>query len=45
MKRVEVAVVGGGVIGLSVARELGRRGLTDVLVLEREPAVGQGSSA
>ena len=45
MRRVEVAVVGGGVIGLSVARELGRRGLTDVLVLERGPAVGQGSSA
>ena len=45
MRRVEVAVVGGGVIGLSVARELGRRGLADVLVLEREAAVGQGSSS
>jgi sarcosine oxidase subunit beta len=45
VERVEVAVVGGGVIGLSVARELGRRGLADVLVLEREAAVGQGSSS
>jgi sarcosine oxidase subunit beta len=37
-------VVGGGAIGLSVAREVARRGLT-VAVLEREPAVGQGSTA
>ncbi len=43
--RVEVAVVGGGVIGLSVARELARAGVADVVVLEREAAVGQGSSA
>ncbi|HXF73974.1 MAG TPA: FAD-dependent oxidoreductase [Actinomycetota bacterium] len=45
MTRVEVAVVGGGVIGLSVARELARAGVADVVVLEREAAVGQGSSA
>jgi sarcosine oxidase, subunit beta len=42
---VDVAVVGGGVIGLSVARELRRAGVDRVLVLEREPAVGQGSSS
>jgi sarcosine oxidase subunit beta len=42
---VEVAVVGGGVIGLSVARELRRAGVGRVAVLEKEPAVGQGSSA
>jgi sarcosine oxidase subunit beta len=42
---VDVAVVGGGVIGLSVARELRRAGVGRVAVLEREPAVGQGSSA
>lgn len=41
----EVVVVGGGVIGLSVARELRRAGGGRVVVLEREPAVGQGSSA
>jgi sarcosine oxidase subunit beta len=33
--RVEVAIVGGGVMGLSIAYQLARRGLTDVLVLER----------
>jgi len=42
---VDVAVVGGGVIGLSVARELRRAGVDRVVVLEREAAVGQGSSA
>jgi sarcosine oxidase subunit beta len=42
---VDVAVVGGGVIGLSVARELRLAGVDRVLVLEREASVGQGSSS
>ena len=42
---VDVAVIGGGVIGLSVARELRRAGVERVAVLEKEPAVGQGSSS
>jgi len=33
--RTEIAIVGGGVIGLSIAYHLARRGLTDVVVLER----------
>lgn len=41
----EVAVVGAGVIGLSVARELARAGLDDVVVLEREPACARGSTS
>jgi sarcosine oxidase subunit beta len=41
----DVGVVGGGVIGLSVARELARAGVERVVVLEREAAVGQGSSS
>lgn len=41
----EVAVVGAGVIGLAVARELARAGLTDVVVLEREAAVARGSTS
>jgi sarcosine oxidase subunit beta len=45
VETVDVAVVGGGVIGLSVARELRRAGVDRVLVLEREAAVGQGSSS
>src|SRR5438874_7131570 len=39
----DVAVVGGGAIGLSVAREVARRGRS-VVLREREPAVGQGST-
>lgn len=42
---VDVAVVGGGVIGLSVARELRLAGVDRVAVLEREASVGQGSSS
>jgi sarcosine oxidase, subunit beta len=44
-ENADVVVVGGGVIGLSVARELRRAGVDRVTVLEREPAVGQGSSS
>ncbi|MGE5180629.1 MAG: FAD-dependent oxidoreductase, partial [Acidobacteriota bacterium] len=33
--KAEVAIVGGGVMGLSIAYQLARRGLTDVVVLER----------
>jgi len=40
-----VAVIGGGVIGLAVARELARDGVRDVLVLERHPVPGQESSS
>ncbi len=41
----DAIVVGGGVIGLSVARELKRDGVERVVVLEREGAVGQQSSS
>jgi sarcosine oxidase, subunit beta len=41
----DVAVVGGGIIGLSVARELKRAAVDRVVVLEREPSVGQWSSS
>jgi len=33
--RAEVVIVGGGIMGLGLAFELGRRGVSDVLVLER----------
>ena len=42
MERVEVAVVGAGVVGLACARELSARGITTV-VLERE-GVAAGAS-
>jgi sarcosine oxidase subunit beta len=34
-ERAEIVIVGGGVIGLSIAYQLAKRGLTDVCVLER----------
>ena len=40
----DIAVIGGGVIGLSCARELARSGAS-VTLLEALPAVGHGSSA
>ena len=40
----EVVIIGGGVVGLSIAYHLARRGMTDVLVLEKESMVGMGST-
>ena len=33
---VDVVIIGGGIIGCSIAYHLTRRGITDVLVLERQ---------
>jgi len=41
---VEVAVIGGGIMGASIAYHLAEAGVTDVLVLERS-SLGSGSSA
>ena len=40
----EVVIVGGGVVGLSIAYHLAKRGLKDVVVLEKESMVGTGST-
>jgi sarcosine oxidase subunit beta len=40
----EVVIAGGGVMGASVAWHLAARGCTDVVVLDRSPAPGQGST-
>jgi sarcosine oxidase subunit beta len=45
MKRAaEVVIVGGGCMGASVAYHLARRGMTDVVLLEREKMLGTGST-
>ena len=44
MKRAAVAVVGGGVIGASIAYHLAKRGVRDVLVLDRGHDPGEGST-
>jgi len=40
----EVVVVGGGIIGVSVAYHLAARGVRDVVVLERGASLGEGST-
>src|SRR5258706_11425458 len=44
-KTGEVAIMGGGVIGLAVARALALRGVRDVLVVERSSLGAEASSA
>jgi sarcosine oxidase subunit beta len=43
-RTAEVAIVGGGVIGASVAYHLSVRGVRNVVVFEREEALGTGST-
>jgi L-2-hydroxyglutarate oxidase len=43
-ERAEIVVVGGGIVGLTLARELAARGRGDVLVLEKEPGLGRHAS-
>ena len=43
MERAEVVIVGGGIIGASIAYQLATRGLTDVIVLEKD-RIGSGST-
>jgi sarcosine oxidase subunit beta len=42
--RADVVIVGGGCMGASVAYHLTRRGVTDVVLLEREKMLGTGST-
>jgi sarcosine oxidase subunit beta len=44
MKKAEIVIIGGGVVGASVAYHLTKRGAKDVLILEREAAQGLGST-
>ena len=45
VKRAAVAVVGGGVVGASVAYHLAKRGVRDVVVLDRGAGPGNGSTS
>ena len=44
MRTASVAVIGGGIIGSSVAYHLARRGWRDVLLLDRSRTPGEGST-
>lgn len=43
-RTADVVIVGGGVMGVSTAYHLARKGCPHVLLLEREPFFGQGST-
>jgi len=40
----KIVIIGGGVVGASVAYHLTERGARDVVILEREDAIGRGST-
>lgn len=44
MRKAEIVIIGGGVVGASVAFHLAERGVRDVVVLERESVQGKGST-
>ncbi|MEO7674603.1 MAG: FAD-binding oxidoreductase, partial [Pyrinomonadaceae bacterium] len=44
MMKAEIVIIGGGVVGASVAYHLTQRGARDVLILERESRQGMGST-
>src|SRR5512133_289393 len=44
MEKAEILIVGGGIIGLTLARELLAAGRENVVVLEKEPALGRHAS-
>ncbi|MFN2499258.1 MAG: glycine oxidase ThiO [Pyrinomonadaceae bacterium] len=45
IKTADVAIIGGGVIGIAVARSLAQRGVRDVLLIERSSLGAEASSA
>src|ERR1700687_4502855 len=44
MQTAEVVIMGGGIVGSSIAYHLSAAGCTDILVIERETAQGKGST-
>ncbi len=44
MKSPEIVIIGGGVVGASVAYHLAERGVHDIVVLNRAPSLGEGST-
>ena len=43
-RTAEVAIVGGGIMGCSIAWHLASRGMKDIVVFEREEMLGTGAT-
>src|SRR5882724_12051858 len=43
-KTCDILIIGAGIIGLSIARELSKRGAKDIVVLEKEKTLGEHAS-
>jgi L-2-hydroxyglutarate oxidase len=43
-KGYDIVIVGGGIIGLTIARELVHRGIKNIAILEKEPSLGMHAS-
>ncbi len=44
MRTAEIVICGAGIVGLTLARELVRRGHSDILILDKEPDIGRHAS-
>ncbi|WP_449241775.1 L-2-hydroxyglutarate oxidase [Desulfovibrio sp.] len=44
MRSAEIVICGAGIVGLTLARELVRRGHSDILILDKEPDIGRHAS-
>ncbi len=44
MRTAEIVICGAGIVGLTLARELVRRGHSDILILDKEPEPGRHAS-
>src|SRR5512140_130592 len=44
LDKSEILIVGAGIIGLTIARELVRAGYRDIVIIEKEPELGRHAS-
>ncbi|MCM2358760.1 MAG: FAD-binding oxidoreductase, partial [Geobacteraceae bacterium] len=44
LDKAEILIVGAGIIGLTIARELVRAGHGDIVIIDKEPELGRHAS-